>query len=162
MIKQLSNIPVSVLDLATIRQGDTPANAFEKSLRLAQHSESLGYKRFWLAEHHNMESIASAATSVLISYIANGTKNIRVGSGGKMLPNHSPLIIAEQFGTLESLFPGRIDLGIGRAPGTDPVTSMALRRRLEASVNEFPNDVVELLNYFSPPNSAALVRAIRG
>lgn len=162
MTTHLSNIPVSVLDLATIKQGNTITEAFNNSLDLARHADRLGYKRYWLAEHHNMESIASAATSVLISYIANGTKNIRVGSGGIMLPNHSPLIIAEQFGTLECLFPGRIDLGVGRAPGTDPVTSMALRRNLQGSVDEFPNDVIKLLNYFAPRNNAALVRAVPG
>ncbi|MEO7801546.1 MAG: LLM class flavin-dependent oxidoreductase [Ginsengibacter sp.] len=162
MTKQLSDIPVSVLDLATIRQGNTIAQAFENSLDLARHADRLGYKRYWLAEHHNMESIASAATSVLIGYIANGTKRIRVGSGGIMLPNHAPLIIAEQFGTLEALFPGRIDLGIGRAPGTDPITSMALRRNLKGGVDEFPNDVIELLEYFAPRNPTALVRAIPG
>lgn len=159
---QLSDTPFSVLDLATIRQGNTITQAFENSLNLAKHADRLGYKRYWLAEHHNMESIASAATSVLISYIANGTKRIRVGSGGIMLPNHAPLIIAEQFGTLEALYPGRIDLGIGRAPGTDPVTSMALRRNLKSGVDEFPNDVIELLEYFVPRDPAALVRAIPG
>lgn len=162
MTTQLSDIPVSVLDLATIRQGNTITQAFENSLDLAKHADRLGYKRYWLAEHHNMESIASAATSVLIGYIANGTKRIRVGSGGIMLPNHAPLIIAEQFGTLQALFPGRIDLGIGRAPGTDPVTSMALRRSLKGSVDEFPNDVIELLEYFAPRDPAARVRAIPG
>src|SRR4051794_5198909 len=138
MTKQLSDIPVSVLDLATIRQGDTAADAFHRSLALAQHVEQLGYTRYWLAEHHNMESVASSATSVLIGYIAGGTRRIRVGSGGVMLPNHAPLIIAEQFGTLESLYPGRIDLGIGRAPGTDYPTTRALRRELRSVVETFP------------------------
>src|SRR5690606_23188686 len=128
MNKNLSTIPFSVLDLATITQGNTAADAFHNSLDLARKVEFLGYKRFWLAEHHNMESIASAATSVLMGYIAGGTSTIRVGSGGIMLPNHAPLVIAEQFGTLASLYPERIDLGLGRAPGTDQVTARALRR----------------------------------
>src|SRR6476619_2900652 len=129
MQKKLADIPFSVLDLATIVDGETPADAFKRSLALAQQAERLGYTRYWFAEHHNMESVASAATSVLIGYIAGGTKHIRVGAGGVMLPNHAPLIIAEQFGTLAWLYPNRIDLGLGRAPGTDPVTSYALRRR---------------------------------
>lgn len=162
MKKKLSGIPFSVLDLATVNEGDTPADAFRKSLKLAQHAERLGYKRVWFAEHHNMESIASSATSVLIGYIAGGTSKIRVGAGGVMLPNHAPLIIAEQFGTLESLYPGRIDLGLGRAPGTDPVTSFALRRKLDGSVDHFPNDVIELRDYFAPQDAAARVRAIPG
>jgi luciferase family oxidoreductase group 1 len=162
MKKQLKDIPVSVLDLATIRAGDTAADAFRRSLALAQHAERFGYTRYWLAEHHNMESVASAATSVLIGYIAGGTRTIRVGSGGVMLPNHAPLIIAEQFGTLESLYPGRIDLGLGRAPGTDAVTSAALRRPAKGSVDDFPRDVLELLSYFAPPDAAARVRAIPG
>jgi luciferase family oxidoreductase group 1 len=121
-------IPFSVLDLSPIAQGATPADALHRSLDLARHAERLGYRRFWVAEHHNMTGIASAATSVVIGYLAGGTKSIRVGSGGIMLPNHAPLVIAEQFGTLESLYPGRIDLGLGRAPGTDPWTAQALRR----------------------------------
>jgi len=160
--KQLSDIPVSVLDLATIVQGETPADAFKRSLQLAQHAEQLGYTRYWFAEHHNMESVASAATAVLIGYVAGGTSSIRIGSGGVMLPNHAPLIIAEQFGTLASLYPGRIDLGLGRAPGTDPVTSYALRRSLKGDVDDFPNDVVELINYLGPRDEAARVRAIPG
>lgn len=163
MNQKLSNIPVSVLDLATIVAGDTNAgDAFRRSLEFAQHAERLGYKRYWFAEHHNMESVASAATSVLIGYVAGGTQKIRVGAGGVMLPNHAPLIIAEQFGTLDSLYPGRIDLGLGRAPGTDPVTSHALRRSLHGDVNDFPNDVVELINYLGPANPAAKVKAIPG
>ena len=162
MKKLLSDIPVSVLDLATMVQGDIPTDSFKKSLRVAQRVEQLGYKRYWFAEHHNMESIASSATSVLIGYIAAGTSTIRVGSGGVMLPNHAPLIIAEQFGTLESLYPGRIDLGLGRAPGTDQVTSFALRRNLNASVDDFPQDVIELKNYLAPRKSEARVRAIPG
>src|SRR5687767_194474 len=162
MAKRLKDIPVSVLDLATISQGDQPADAFRKSRELARHAEQLGYLRYWFAEHHNMESIASAATSVLIGYIAGGTQRIRVGSGGVMLPNHAPLVIAEQFGTLASLYPGRIDLGLGRAPGTDPVTSRALRRSLTGSVDDFPNDVMELKNYLAPRDPSAVVRAIPG
>lgn len=162
MQKTLTQIPVSVLDLATIVEGDTPADAFRKSRSLAQHTESLGYTRYWFAEHHNMESVASSATSVLIGYIAEGTKKIRVGSGGVMLPNHAPLVIAEQFGTLASLYPQRIDLGIGRAPGTDGVTSMALRRNLKGTIDEFPQDVIEVLNYLGPRDPAARVRAIPG
>jgi luciferase family oxidoreductase group 1 len=160
--KELSNTLVSVLDLATIVQGETPADAFRRSLALAQAAERLGYTRYWFAEHHNMESVASAATAVLISYVAGGTSTIRVGSGGIMLPNHAPLIIAEQFGTLASLYPNRIDLGLGRAPGTDPVTSYALRRSLKGNVDDFPNDVAELINYLGPRNEAARVRAIPG
>lgn len=162
MPKDLSTIPVSVLDLSTIVEGDTPADAFRKSLALAQHAEQLGYNRYWFAEHHNMESVASSATSVLIGYIAGGTSTIRVGSGGVMLPNHAPLIIAEQFGTLASLYPDRIDLGLGRAPGTDPVTSRALRRNMHGTVDDFPNDVIELLNYLGPHDPDAKVRAIPG
>ena len=159
----LSSLPVSVLDLATIVQGDSSAgDAFKRSLELAQHAEALGYNRYWFAEHHNMESVASAATSVLIGYVAGGTSRIRVGAGGIMLPNHSPLVIAEQFGTLASLYPGRIDLGLGRAPGTDQLTSYALRRSLKADINEFPNDVVELINYLGPKDSTARVKAIPG
>jgi luciferase family oxidoreductase group 1 len=160
--KELTDVPLSVLDLATIVEGETPADAFKRSLALAQNAERLGYKRYWFAEHHNMESVASAATAVLIGYVANGTESIRVGSGGIMLPNHAPLIIAEQFGTLASLYPGRIDLGLGRAPGTDPVTSYALRRSLKSDVDDFPNDVVELINYLGPKDATAKVRAIPG
>lgn len=162
MKKQLADIPVSVLDLATIAAGDTPSDSFRKSLELARSAEQFGYNRYWFAEHHNMENIASSATSVLIGYIANGTSRIRVGSGGVMLPNHAPLIIAEQFGTLEWLFKGRIDLGIGRAPGTDPITSNALRRNLKGSVDDFPQDVLELRDYLAPRDEAARVRAIPG
>ena len=162
MQTDLSQIPVSVLDLATIVEGETVAQAFSRSLTLAQTAERLGYTRYWFAEHHNMESVASAATAVLIGYVAGGTSSIRVGAGGVMLPNHAPLIIAEQFGTLASLYPGRIDLGLGRAPGTDPLTSWALRRNLKQDVDEFPNDVVELLNYLGPRNPDARVRAIPG
>jgi len=155
-------VPFSILDLATITQGNTAADAFRNGLDLAQKAEQLGYKRFWLAEHHNMESIASSATSVLIGYIAAGTSTIRVGSGGIMLPNHAPLVIAEQFGTLASLYPGRIDLGVGRAPGTDQVTARALRRERVETVQDFPDDVEELLKYFSLENKRGRVRAIPG
>jgi luciferase family oxidoreductase group 1 len=163
MKKKLEDTPVSVLDLATIIQGDaSAADAFHRSMALAQHAEQLGYTRYWFAEHHNMESVASSATAVLIGYVASGTSNIRVGSGGIMLPNHSPLVIAEQFGTLESLYPGRIDLGIGRAPGTDQLTSYALRRNLKGDINEFPNDVVEVINYLGPRERQGKVKAIPG
>jgi luciferase family oxidoreductase group 1 len=162
MSKGLKDVSMSVLDLATIVEGDTPSDAFRKSLALAQEAERLGFTRYWFAEHHNMESVASSATAVLIGYVAGGTSTIRVGSGGVMLPNHAPLIIAEQFGTLESLYPGRIDLGIGRAPGTDQLTSMALRRTLKGSVDDFPNDVIEVLNYLAPHDPEARVRAIPG
>ena len=131
-------IAFSVLDLSPIVQGATATDAFRNTLELAQHAERLGYQRYWLAEHHNMPGIASAATSVVIGHVAGGTKNIRVGSGGVMLPNHSPLVIAEQFGTLESMYPGRIDLGLGRAPGTDMATTRALRRDPAAGADDFP------------------------
>lgn len=162
MDKTIKTIPFSILDLATITQGNTAADAFHNSLDLARKAEFLGYNRFWLAEHHNMESIASSATSVLIGYIAGGTSTIRVGSGGIMLPNHAPLVIAEQFGTLASLYPGRIDLGLGRAPGTDQVTARALRRERVETVQDFPNDVEELHTYFSVENKRSRVRAIPG
>ncbi len=162
MQKLLSDIPVSVLDLATIVEGEGPRDAFKRSLSLAQDAESLGYTRYWFAEHHNMESVASAATSVLIGYVAGGTKTIRVGAGGIMLPNHAPLVIAEQFGTLEALYPKRIDLGLGRAPGTDGLTALALRRNLQGGVDSFPGDVIELMNYLAPRDEAARVRAIPG
>jgi luciferase family oxidoreductase group 1 len=154
---------LSVLDLATIIQGDpSPSSAFQRSVKLAQHAEQLGYKRYWFAEHHNMESVASSATAVLIGHVAGATSTIRVGSGGVMLPNHAPLVIAEQFGTLEALYPGRIDLGLGRAPGTDQLTAQALRRNLNSDVNQFPNDVVELLNYLGPREANAKIRAVPG
>ncbi|MDB5192860.1 MAG: luciferase [Segetibacter sp.] len=162
MAKQLTDIPVSVLDLAPIVAGDTPSDSFSKSLELAKSAEQFGYNRYWFAEHHNMENIASSATSLLIGYIAGGTSRIRVGSGGVMLPNHAPLIIAEQFGTLEWLYPNRIDLGLGRAPGTDPLTSNALRRNLKGSVDDFPQDVLELRDYLAPRDETARVRAVPG
>src|SRR5580693_6981253 len=141
----------SVFDLVPVTQGSTPAEALRRSLELAQKAEAWGYKRFWVAEHHNMTGIASAATSVVIGYVAGGTQTIRVGSGGVMLPNHAPLVIAEQFGTLASLYPDRIDLGLGRAPGTDPVTARALRRDSAGSADQFPQDVQELQGYFDAP-----------
>lgn len=160
--KQLKDIPYSVLDLATVIEGKTPADTFIGSADLARHVEAWGYNRYWLAEHHNMISVASSATSVVIGHIAGATKTIRVGSGGIMLPNHSPLVIAEQFGTLASLYPGRIDLGLGRAPGTDQLTAMAIRGDRFAAVNNFPQEVVKLQTYFSAENSNAKVRAIPG
>src|SRR5437764_4446443 len=142
--------PLSILDLAFVPEGGTPTDALRNTLDLAQHAEQWGYRLFWLAEHHNMIGIASAATAVAIGYVAAGTKTIRVGAGGIMLPNHSPLVIAEQFGTLESLYPGRVDLGLGRAPGTDHRTLMALRRDT-MSAESFHDDVLELQKYFDPP-----------
>jgi luciferase family oxidoreductase group 1 len=142
-------IPFSVLDLSPITQGSDAAQSFRCTLDLAQHAETWGYQRYWLAEHHGMPGIASAATSILVGHVAGGTKKIRVGAGGIMLPNHSPLVIAEQFGTLASLYPGRIDLGLGRAPGSDQVTARALRRNSNSDSDEFPRDVVELMDYFS-------------
>ena len=142
-------IPFSVLDLSPITEGGDAAQSFRNSLDLAQHAERWGYNRFWLAEHHGMPGIASAATAVLIGHVAGGTKTIRVGAGGIMLPNHSPLVIAEQFGTLEALYPGRIDLGLGRAPGSDQATARALRRNLMSDADEFPRDVVELMDLMS-------------
>ncbi len=161
MKKTLTDIRLSVLDLATVLQDQTPADSFRNSLNLARHTESLGYERFWLAEHHNMPSVASSATAVLIGYIAGGTSRIRVGSGGIMLPNHAPLIVAEQFGTLASIYPGRIDLGLGRAPGTDQLTVRALRRDPMAGMS-FPEDIRELQQYFSAENRNSAVRAIPG
>lgn len=148
-IKTFENIPLSVLDLAPVNAGSDASQSFKNSVELAQQVEDLGFNRLWLAEHHNMPGIGSSATSVLIGHIAGNTKRIRVGSGGVMLPNHAPLVIAEQFGTLESLFPGRIDLGLGRAPGSDQATAYALRRTLHSSGDEFPQQVEELQNYFS-------------
>ena len=156
-------IPLSVLDLAPIVQGGDAAQAFSHSRDLAQHAEGWGYRRFWLAEHHGMPGIASAATAIVIAHVAAGTSHIRVGAGGIMLPNHSPLVIAEQFGTLESLFPGRIDLALGRAPGTDPMTARALRRHHAGDAAEaFPQDVLEVMHYFAPPAAATAVRAVPG
>lgn len=160
-MKPLSEIPFSVLDLAPIAQGRTAADAFRNTVELARHVESLGYNRFWLAEHHNINGIASSATAVLIGHVAAHTKTIRVGSGGVMLPNHAPLIIAEQFGTLESLFPGRIDLGLGRAPGSDGLTQRALRRDPRSGL-EFPTLLDELRAFFRPAHATQAVRAIPG
>ena len=151
----------SLLDLAPVAEGSTPAQALANSRDLAIHAEGWGYHRFWLAEHHNMPGIASAATSIVIGHVAAATRTIRVGAGGIMLPNHAPLVIAEQFGTLATLFPGRIDLGLGRAPGTDMATARALRRHMEAS-DQFPDDVVELLSYLGPARTDARVHAFPG
>ena len=154
-------VPLSVLDLAPIVDGSTATQAFANCLSLARHAERLGYRRFWLAEHHNMPGIASAATAVLIGHVAGGTSTIRVGAGGIMLPNHAPLQVAEQFGTLGSLYPGRIDLGLGRAPGTDQAATRALRRYYQGA-EEFPDDVAELLRYFEPAVPGQAVRAVPG
>jgi luciferase family oxidoreductase group 1 len=155
-------IPLSVLDLAPITAGSTPAAALRNTRELAQLADRCGYTRYWLAEHHNMTGIASAATAVVIAHVAGATARIRVGAGGIMLPNHAPLVIAEQFGTLESLFPGRIDLGLGRAPGTDQTTARALRRGLAGSDDSFPQDVLELQAYFRPGRPDQAVRAVPG
>ncbi|WP_079911255.1 LLM class flavin-dependent oxidoreductase [Paenibacillus sp. 32352] len=148
--KRLQDIPFSILDLAPVREGGTPADSFRNSLDLARHAEAWGYHRYWLAEHHNMPGVASSATSVVIGYIAAGTIKIRVGSGGIMLPNHAPLMIAEQFGTLESMYPGRIDLGLGRAPGSDQPAMRALRRGLGSDGSDFPEQLAELRAYLNP------------
>ena len=155
-------IPRSVLDLAPIVEGGSAAQALRNTVDLAQHAESWNYHRYWLAEHHNMPGIASAATSVVIAYVAGATQRIRGGSGGVMLPNHAPLVIAVQFGTLEAMFPGRIDLGLGRAPGTDGMTAHALRRNMSNSVDTFPQDVIELQEYFAAPSPDRPVRAVPG
>src|SRR5947208_7230935 len=152
---------LSILDLAIVTEGATPADALRNTLDLAQHAERWGYRRYWLAEHHNMVGIASAATAVVIGYVAGGTRTIRVGAGGIMLPNHAPLIIAEQFGTLETLYPGRIDLGLGRAPGTDQRTLRALRRS-PLSADTFPQDVLELQSYLGPPQEGQTVQSVPG
>lgn len=160
----LAQTPISVLDLSPIRAGQTIAQSFTDSLALARHVERLGYTRYWLAEHHNIPGVASSATAVLIGYIAGGTSTIRVGSGGIMLPNHAPLIVAEQFGTLETLYPGRIDLGLGRAPGTDGMTARALRRDLTSQGDDFQPLLAELRNYLRTPEAPSpyAVRAIPG
>jgi luciferase family oxidoreductase group 1 len=154
-------VVLSVLDLSPIVEDGDAATALRNSRDLAQHAERWGYRRFWVAEHHNMPGIASAATAVVIAHVAAGTETIRVGAGGVMLPNHAPLVVAEQFGTLESLFPGRIDLGLGRAPGTDPRTAHALRRTLASDPDAFPHDVLELLSYFQPEDGQS-IRAVPG
>src|SRR6201996_6978552 len=155
-------IPLSVLDLSPITQGSNPGQSLRNTLDLARTAEALGFNRYWVAEHHSMPGIASAATSVVIGHVAAGTSRIRVGAGGIMLPNHSPLVIAEQFGTLEALFPGRIDLGLGRAPGSDQMAARALRRNLDTNPDEFPNDVIELMHYLGPPQSGQHVIAVPG
>src|SRR3984893_11190213 len=157
-----SMTPYSVLDLSPINQGSDAAQSFRNTLDLARHAERWGYRRFWLAEHHGMPGIASAATAVLIGHVAGGTSTIRVGAGGIMLPNHSPLVIAEQFGTLESLYPGRIDLGLGRAPGSDQITARALQRNLGSGGDTFPQDVLELQSYFRPASPGQAVTAVPG
>ncbi|HLS20837.1 MAG TPA: LLM class flavin-dependent oxidoreductase [Bacillota bacterium] len=159
--KTFKNVRLSVLDLVPVNEGSTPEQSFTNSVHLAQRVESLGFHRYWLAEHHNMPGIASSATSVIIGHIAGKTRHIRVGAGGIMLPNHAPLVVAEQFGTLESLYPGRIDLGLGRAPGTDGATAFALRRSLHSDVSDFPLDVSELENYFVDEPTGN-VRAVPG
>lgn len=161
-MSKLSEIPLSVLDLSPVVEGESPAESFRKSLSLAQTAEKLGYNRFWLAEHHNMQGIASAATSVVIGYVAGGTKKIRVGAGGIMLPNHAPMVIAEQFGTLESLYPNRIDLGLGRAPGSDQMTAHALRRTLHTNGDDFPDLLEELQFFFQKPIENQKVQAVPG
>ncbi len=155
-------IPLSVLDLCPVVEGGTAADAFRRSLDLARHAERWGYRRFWVAEHHNMPGIASAATAVLIGHVGAGTSTIRVGAGGIMLPNHAPLQVAEQFGTLESLFPGRVDLGLGRAPGTDRAATIALRRTLNSNPDAFPQDVVEVMGLLRDPQPGQEVRAVPG
>ncbi|HEX7403429.1 MAG TPA: LLM class flavin-dependent oxidoreductase, partial [Usitatibacter sp.] len=159
-MKKLADTPISVLDLATYPQGGTIAHALQTSRELAQGAERWGYKRYWVAEHHNLEGVASSATVVIMGYLADHTKTIRIGSGGIMLPNHAPLVVAEQIGTLESLHPGRIDLGLGRAPGTDQVTMRALRRGGRGE--EFDVQVAELLSYFAPAQPHQAVKAIPG
>jgi luciferase family oxidoreductase group 1 len=155
-------VPISVLDLSPIVAGGTATQALRNTLDLARHAERWGYRRYWLAEHHNMTGIASAATSVVIGYVAGGTETIRVGAGGIMLPNHAPLVIAEQFGTLEALYPGRIDLGLGRAPGSDQITARALRRNLSGDAEAFPQDVLELMAYLRPAEPGQPVQAVPG
>lgn len=154
-------IPLSILDLAPITRGGTAGEALRRSLELAQHAERWNYARFWMAEHHNMPGVASAATAVALGFVAQGTTRIRVGAGGIMLPNHAPLVIAEQFGTLDALYPGRIDLGLGRAPGTDPVTMRALRRQ-QADADAFPESVAELARYLEPAVDGQAIRAVPG
>src|SRR3954464_7895534 len=154
-------VPRSVLDLAPVAEGSDAGQALRNALDLARHAEGWGYRRFWMAEHHSMPGIASAATAVALAHIGAGTSTIRIGAGGIMLPNHAPLTIAEQFGTLESLYPGRVDLGVGRAPGTDQAAARALRRGLGSDENQFPRDVVELLDYFHGEDGGR-VRAIPG
>jgi luciferase family oxidoreductase group 1 len=155
-------VPLSVLDLSPIVQGGDAGQALRNSRDLARHAEAFGYRRFWLAEHHNMAGVASAATAVAIGFVADATQTIRVGAGGIMLPNHAPLVIAEQFGTLAALYPGRIDLGLGRAPGTDQLAARALRRTLVGDIDRFPQDVIELMSYFRPAEPGQPLRAVPG
>jgi luciferase family oxidoreductase group 1 len=155
-------IPLSVLDLSPVPEGSSTGQALHNSLNLAQHAEAAGYRRFWMAEHHNMPGIASAATAVALAHVAAGTRHIRIGAGGIMLPNHSPLVVAEQFGTLSALHPGRVDLGLGRAPGTDQLAARALRRSLSTDSDDFPQDVVELLAYFRPAEPRQALQAVPG
>jgi luciferase family oxidoreductase group 1 len=155
-------VPLSVLDLCPITEGSDAGQALRNSLDLARHVEALGYRRFWMAEHHNLPGIASAATAVALAHVADGTNTIRIGAGGIMLPNHAPLLIAEQFGTLAALHPGRVELGLGRAPGSDQITNRAIRRNLLTDVDQFPQDVVELMGYFQPAEPGQAVQAIPG
>ncbi|WP_338665826.1 LLM class flavin-dependent oxidoreductase [Pararoseomonas sp. SCSIO 73927] len=155
-------IPLSVLDLSPIPEGSDAGQALRNSAELARHAEALGYNRYWMAEHHNMPGIASAATAVSLAHVAQGTTRIRFGAGGIMLPNHAPLTVAEQFGTLAALYPGRVDLGLGRAPGTDQITAHALRRTLQGDVDSFPQDVMELMSYFRPAQPGQRVQAVPG
>jgi luciferase family oxidoreductase group 1 len=155
-------VPLSVLDLSPITEGSDAGQALRNSIDLARHVEALGYRRFWMAEHHNLPGIASAATAVALAHVAAGTSSIRIGAGGIMLPNHAPLVIAEQFGTLAALHPGRVELGLGRAPGSDQVTNRAVRRSLLGDVDQFPQDVVELMGYFQPAEPGQAVQAIPG
>jgi luciferase family oxidoreductase group 1 len=155
-------VPLSVLDLSPIAEGSDVGQALRNSLDLARHVEALGYQRYWMAEHHNLPGIASAATAVALAHIAAGTRKIRIGAGGVMLPNHAPLLIAEQFGTLAALHPGRVELGLGRAPGSDQITARAMRRNLSSSSDEFPRDVIELMNYFQSPEPGQAVVAVPG
>jgi luciferase family oxidoreductase group 1 len=159
--KILKDIPLSILDLVPVVAGGNAGQSFANSVSLAQQAEIFGYKRFWMSEHHSMEGVASSATVVLIGHIAGKTNRIRVGAGGIMLPNHAPLVVAEQFGTLETLYPGRIDLGLGRAPGTDPLTTYALRRKMKGSVEDFPSNVIELRNYFAA-DATSKVKSVPG
>jgi luciferase family oxidoreductase group 1 len=155
-------IPLSVLDLSPVPEGSSTGQALRNSIDLARHAEALGYRRYWMAEHHNMPGIASAATSVALAHVAVATSTIRIGAGGIMLPNHAPLLIAEQFGTLAALHPGRVDLGLGRAPGSDQIAARAMRRNLAADVDQFPSDVVELMRYFQPSEPGQVLRAVPG
>src|SRR6204780_1934159 len=155
-------IPLSVLDLSPIAEGSDAGRSLHNSLDLARHVEALGYRRYWMAEHHNLPGIASAATAVALAHIAAGTSHIRIGAGGIMLPNHAPLVIAEQFGTLAALHPGRVELGLGRAPGSDQITAQAMRRTLQSGAEDFPQDVVELMSYFQPVQPGQHVQAVPG